>query len=611
MILSLRRPSTRGVALFLGLSGTAAAVLAGPGAAQDPADLAQQLAAIAAAPVEAGQVAGVAAAVVRGTDTLLFMSHGAADLELGAPLPLDAVFMVGSVTKTVTAAAILQLVDAGRVGLDESLDTYLPDYPLQGRTVTLRNLLNHTSGIPGYTEMTAYRGLQWRSLPRDSLLTLVSGQPFEFEPGTAMSYSNTGYFLLGRVIEAVTGLSYAEVLERNLFGPLGMDRSRYCSDSELMEGRVTGYSRGPDAALRRADPVDHTWPYAAGSVCATVGDLMMFSTALHGGEILSPTGYRAMTHPDTLAGGHALRYGLGLFLETDARGRPMIHHSGAIEGFLSEMRYYPEDDLHVVVLMNTLGVARPEAVATALADRVLGPSSATAARADGERGVPSGTVGEGAERSYAGTYVGRAFGRPMTVTVEDAGDGLIVVERADTVTLGHDRGETFLSPPDRLGTTAIYAFVGDDDPGAELHVDVAGGHFVLRRDDDPLAGLWDSPTPRTTVVELDGHAVRIRTAAPHPHRIPGRPLVVFEAGFGSTLGTWGPFLEQVADLAPVVAYDRAGIGESGWDGVEPTFEHIAGRLRKLLDEIGAEPPFVLVGHSFGGDLVRYFARFHP
>ncbi len=127
----------------------------------------------------------------------------------------------------------------------------------------------------------------------------------------------------------------------------------------------------------------------------------------------------------------------------------------------------------------------------------------------------------------------------------------------------------------------------------------------------PRTGLWDSPTPRTTLVELDGHAVRIRTAATDPHRSPGRPIVVFEAGFGSTLTAWGPLLEEVAGIVPVVAYDRAGIGESEWDGVEPTFEHVTGRLRRLLDEIGAEPPFVLVGHSFGGDLVRYFAGFHP
>ncbi|HSM07240.1 MAG TPA: alpha/beta fold hydrolase [Longimicrobiales bacterium] len=128
---------------------------------------------------------------------------------------------------------------------------------------------------------------------------------------------------------------------------------------------------------------------------------------------------------------------------------------------------------------------------------------------------------------------------------------------------------------------------------------------------DTLAGLWDSPTPRTTIVEVDGYDVRIRTAAPHPDRIPGRPLVVLEAGFGSTVEGWGDFVEEVAGLAPLVAYDRAGIGASEWDESDATFEHVTGRLRRLLEEIGAEPPFVLVGHSFGGDLVRYFARFHP
>lgn len=113
------------------------------------------------------------------------------------------------------------------------------------------------------------------------------------------------------------------------------------------------------------------------------------------------------------------------------------------------------------------------------------------------------------------------------------------------------------------------------------------------------------------MVTVDGHDVRIRTAAPHPDRIPGRPLVVLEAGFGSTVDSWGPFIEQIAGFASVLAYERPGIGESEWDGEVPTFEHIAGRLRRLLKEVGAEPPYVLVGHSFGGDLVRFFADFHP
>ncbi|HUP20218.1 MAG TPA: alpha/beta fold hydrolase, partial [Gemmatimonadota bacterium] len=120
------------------------------------------------------------------------------------------------------------------------------------------------------------------------------------------------------------------------------------------------------------------------------------------------------------------------------------------------------------------------------------------------------------------------------------------------------------------------------------------------------AQLWASQTPLTSMVDVDGHRVRIRTAAPHPRRLPGQPLVVLEAGFGSTVNSWGPFIGQVAAVAPVLAYDRAGLGESEWDGQTPTFDHITGRLRRLLAEVGAEPPFVLVGHSFGGGLVRFF-----
>lgn len=575
----------------------------GSAQAQQLGLLEEDLRSIASAPVRDGRVAGLAVAVVRGSDTLLLAGYGLADVELDVPMSADAVYQIGSVTKQFTAAAVLQLAQEGRVDLDENLDTYLPDYPGRGNRATLRNLLNHTSGIPSYTGMSAYGEIERMSLPRDTLVTLIAGQPLEFEPGSAMSYSNSGYFLLGLLIEEVTGVGYDEYLETRLFQPIGMHRSSYCSNSELMEGRAEGYESGADGKLRLAAYQHHTWPYAAGSICSTAGDLIAWSRALHGGDVLAPAQYAEMITPDTLTDGHHLRYGLGLFLEEDEAGRRMIHHGGAIYGFLSETRYYPDADLHIVVLMNTLGAARPEAVATALADGVLG-RVAVAQKA-------AAYAGDGAE--LAGTYVGRGWGRGMSVTIEYDGERLVALEGEgrDSVPLRYDRGETFVSGPDRSGVVTTYSFLRSGGRVTELHVDPAGGHFVLRRGDGPITRLWESRLPRTSVVALDGYDVRIRTAAPHPNRISGQPLVVLEAGFGSSVGSWGPFIRRVADIAPVLAYDRSGIGGSEWNEVEPTFEDIALRLRRILAEIGAGPPFVLVGHSFGGDLARFFAHFYP
>lgn len=607
----IRRCAPKGTQMFLTspLRTVAVACLTllffypGPAAAQDAEALIEDLESIAATPVREGQAAGLAVAVVRGADTLLLAGYGLADLELDVPLPVDGVLEIGSVTKQLTAATILQLAEQGELALDDDLTEYLPGYPLRGNEVTLRHLLNHTSGIRSYTEMSEYRQIETRPLARDTLVRLIAGEPVEFEPGSAMSYSNSGYFLLGLVIEEVTGISYEKYLETMIFEPLGMHRSGYCSNTEVVEGRVEGYILGAGGTLRRAPYQDHTWPYAAGSICSTAGDLIAWSRALHRGDFLSPASYAEMTRPQTLTDGHTLRYGLGLFLDQDEAGRTMIHHGGGIYGFLSETRYYPDEDLHIVVLMNTLGSARPEALATALADQITG-------RAEPARRV---RPYDGDSRELWGGYTGRGWGRAMTITVERDADQLVAIENegADTIPLRYLEGETFVSGPDRVGVVTTYTFVREGDRVSELHVDPAGGHFVLRRDDDPLARLWSSRAPRTSIVELDGHDVRIRTAAPHPNRIPGQPLILLEAGFGSTVNSWGPFIRQVADIAPVLAYDRAGIGESEWDGVEPTFEHIADRLRRLLAHVGAEPPFVLVGHSFGGDLVRFFAHYHP
>ena len=148
---------------------------------------------------------------------------GHADLELGVPTPPDAVYEVGSVTKQFTAAAVLLLQEEGKLSLDDPLTKWLPDYPVGDRTVTVRRLLDHTSGIKGYTEMRhLWTEIAPLELPRDTLVTLFSAEPFEFEPGTAMTYNNSAYFLAGLIIEAASGMSYEDFVEERLFEAAGM-----------------------------------------------------------------------------------------------------------------------------------------------------------------------------------------------------------------------------------------------------------------------------------------------------------------------------------------------------------------------------------------------------
>ena len=206
----------------------AAALIAGvsPSAQTSPA---APIDAILEAPIKDGKIAGASVAVVKGGTTLLMKEYGSADLELAVPTPPKATYEIGSVTKQFTAAAILLLAEQGKLSLDDELTTLLPDYPSQGHRVTVRRLLNHTSGIKGYTEMPEFREFQRLERPRQELVTLFGGQPFEFAPGEQQTYNNSAFFLLGLIIEKVSGTTYEAFVKANLFDRVGMPDSYYCS----------------------------------------------------------------------------------------------------------------------------------------------------------------------------------------------------------------------------------------------------------------------------------------------------------------------------------------------------------------------------------------------
>jgi CubicO group peptidase (beta-lactamase class C family) len=441
-------------------------VLPGAPAAQESrAQQVERLDSIAASPVREGRVAGLAVAVVRGNDTLLLKGYGQADLEWDVPMADDAVFEIGSVTKQFTAAAVLKLRDEGRLDLDADITRYLPDYPTQGHRIPVRRLLDHTSGIKGYTEMQAFGEIRTRDLPRDSLVVRFGAEPFDFRPGEALIYNNSAYFLLGLIIEHASGESYEDYVEQKLFAPLGMERSSYCSNSEVVERRAHGYQLDGDV-LVRAPFLDHTWPYAAGSLCSTAGDLVTWLRALHGGRVLPPASYQEMITPGQLADGTTVRYAMGLARTPDPRGRAAIHHGGGIFGFVSDTRYYPEADLYVVVLVNTAGNLSPAALATELVD-VLLPAEPVARRAF-----------EGDATPLVGTYAGPARGQRLTVRVTSTANGLAMAAgNGRPAPLSWVDGWTFA-----LGGQLITFERADDaGPATVLRLDSGGGHYVLRR----------------------------------------------------------------------------------------------------------------------------------
>ncbi|MDX1392799.1 MAG: serine hydrolase domain-containing protein [Gemmatimonadota bacterium] len=436
-------------------------------------DLTAAIDSIATEAIESGRAAGMTIGIERAGEWVHLREYGLADVELDVPTPEGAVYEIGSVTKQFTAAALMLLVEEGAVSLDDDVSKWFPDYPLGGRRIPVRRLLDHTSGIKGYTEMESFRSLTTQALEQDSLIALFAAEPFDFEPGEALIYNNSAYFLVGKIIEKASGRSYEEFIEERVFGPAGMRSSRYCHKDELTPQRAKGYQMGADG-LRPADYLDHRWPYSAGSLCSTVEDLATWNQALHGdgegGTLLTPASYAAMITPGTLEDGTPVRYAKGLMI-TSRDGQTRIAHGGGIFGYLSELRYLPDEDLSIVVLINTAGPVSPSAIATAIEDLVLGEPAPVVPRAySGDRAA------------FEGVYRGASRGRRMTVTVSADEEGLRI--RQGTAGEGgqvvHWLGGTTFGAGD-----ARYRFIMEGGRAAVLQLDQVGGLYVLERVEDP------------------------------------------------------------------------------------------------------------------------------
>lgn len=307
---------------------------------------------IADAIIKRGRVAALSIAVIRGRDTLVMKGYGMADIENEVPATPRTVYRIGSVTKQFTSVAIMQLVEQGKLSLDDDVTKYVPNAPTHGRRVLVRHLLNHSSGIPSYTDVGGNLGRIIRQdLPKDSLIATVKDDSLQFEPGSHFYYNNTGYFLLGMIIERVTGKPYGEYLHDVLFAPNGLSSTVYCSVTPLIKHRAQGYDARP-TGLVNADYISMDLPYAAGSLCSTVGDLAAWTRLLHSGKLVKESSFASMTTPAKLTSGRPMQYGFGLFMDTLGTHR-RIHHGGGINGFISELAYYPDDSLTVVVLSNT------------------------------------------------------------------------------------------------------------------------------------------------------------------------------------------------------------------------------------------------------------------
>lgn len=351
-------------------------------------------------------VSGLTIAVSRNGKLMLDRAYGMADPAIGQPLEPSDPQRIGSLTKQFTAAAILKLVEEGRIDLDAPIQEYLAGFGTQGHTVTVRNLLNHTSGIRSFTTLFAGTGRQ--PVPRDEVLDTLQVHPFDFPPGDAYRYSNSGYYLLGVIIEAVTGDSYAGHLEESLFEPLGLESTSYCGFAG--EEVPTGY-RAPADTLETVVLEDTDFLGGAGGLCSTVTDLVDWQRALGTGRVVTPTSYALLTTPTVLSNGDTVPYGFGADLGT-LEDHAVIEHSGSLGGFTARMAYYPDEGLATAVLVNT-NTPKAQAVQQAVARAALGL----------ERIVPTNLPLTAEQRAqYLGTY----DAGPIQLRIYEEGERLLL-----------------------------------------------------------------------------------------------------------------------------------------------------------------------------------------
>ncbi len=299
--------------------------------------------------IDAKTIPGAGVAVVRDGKIILAKGYGAADTETKVPANENTAYQIASVTKQFTAAGIMLLVEEGKIKLDDALGKYVGEVPEKWRGVTVRQLLNQVSGIPNYT--AGGKLVSEKTYTKAEILGLVTDLAPEFEPGAKWQYSNTNYFLLGMIIEKVSGKSYPDFMRERIFKPLGMNATRVNTSGLKIENAALGFKL-ENANWQKSVPDDPSQPFAAGAIVSTAADMAKWALALSEDKLLKKSSWDEVWTPGKFSDGKATDYGFGWQIrkigETNYLG-----HSGGISGFSSYIARFPDDNLSVVVLINT------------------------------------------------------------------------------------------------------------------------------------------------------------------------------------------------------------------------------------------------------------------
>jgi CubicO group peptidase (beta-lactamase class C family) len=296
---------------------------------------------------------GGVALVVKDDKTIYRKAFGMANLEHNVKMKPDHIFRIGSITKQFTAAAILKLVDEGQIKLDDDITKFVEDYPTHGHSIKVSHLLNHTSGMKSYTGMKEWDAeTRKKDFTPKELIDYFKHQPMEFRPGDEFNYNNSGYILLGHIIEVVTGKSYENYIQETFFTPLGMERSSYGSTSRVIKNRAYGYDKAGED-YKNADFLSMTQPYAAGSLLSTVDDVHTWYKAVFEDKVISKDSREKAHSTKKLSNGDMTDYGYGWQIG-NIQGSLMISHGGGINGFSTSSLYLPEENVFVAIFSNCI-----------------------------------------------------------------------------------------------------------------------------------------------------------------------------------------------------------------------------------------------------------------
>ncbi|MEZ4899374.1 MAG: serine hydrolase [Saprospiraceae bacterium] len=318
------------------------------------------------------QPTGITVMVTQHGQTRFDGAYGWANVEQKVPMHTDDVFRLGSVTKQFTSSAILRLAEQGKLNIQDDIHKYFPGYPTEGHTITIEHLLTHTSGIPSYTDLPEWTPeVHKKDYTPAELIEAFKRDTLDFEPGSQFKYNNTGYFMLGYIIEKVSGMTYKDYLRTQFWEPLGMTHTYYGSNNPIIPNRIPGYAKNGDT-LVNAPYLSMTQPYAAGSLLSTTGDLAIWNHAVFSDQVITAASRQKAHTPYVLNDGSPTRYGYGWFIG-DRWEEATIEHSGGIHGFLTQSIYFPDEDLYIAALSNCNCFA-PGSLANKIAGLVLGKS---------------------------------------------------------------------------------------------------------------------------------------------------------------------------------------------------------------------------------------------